>query len=208
MSQTLTLFPIGNAETCLLELSNGRKILFDYADMYDGTDSDNRYDINRDLSSIGEFDVVMFTHAHEDHTKKASEFFFFDHAKKYQSNDRAKINELWISAAFLLDTELENASDAKIIRAEAQYRLKEGYGIKVFAEPNSLNKWLEEHSISHEDVSQFIVHAGTNLNLPYFLSDELEVFVHAPFSKDSEEVQDRNDPSIVLQVRLSCLPSV
>lgn len=31
MSQTITFYPIGNAETCLLKLGNGKKILFDYA---------------------------------------------------------------------------------------------------------------------------------------------------------------------------------
>ncbi len=29
------------------------------------------------------------------------------------------------------------------------------------------------------------------------------MFVHAPFSEDSDEVEDRNDPSIVLQLRLA-----
>ena len=28
MAQTLTFYPLGNAETCLLELKNGGKILF------------------------------------------------------------------------------------------------------------------------------------------------------------------------------------
>lgn len=28
-------FPIGNADTCLIELANGRRVLFDFADMLD-----------------------------------------------------------------------------------------------------------------------------------------------------------------------------
>ena len=123
MAQTLTFYPLGNAETCLLELKNGGKILFDYAAMYNGSTPDDRYDIQKELSLHKEFDVVMFSHAHEDHTKGASEFFYLDHAKKYQSDSRAKIKELWVSAAFLLDTDLKNHSDAKIIRAEARHRL-------------------------------------------------------------------------------------
>lgn len=133
MSQTLTFYPLGNAETCLLELGNGAKLLFDYAAMYDGSTTDTRYDIKKELSTIKEFDVVMFSHAHDDHTHGASEFFYLDHAKAYQSESRAKIKELWVSAAFLLDTDLENQSDAKIIRAEARHRLKNKYGIKVFS---------------------------------------------------------------------------
>lgn len=202
MAQKFTVYPLGNAETCLLELNNGGKILFDYAAMNDGSTTDVRFDIAKELSSIKEFDVVMLSHAHEDHTKGASDFFYLDHAKKYQSDGRSKIKELWVSAAFLLDTDLKNNSDAKIIRAEARYRLKNGYGIKVFAAPDSLLDWLEDQDITYDDVADLIVHAGEIMKLPGTLGDEIQVFVHAPFSDDSEEVQDKNDPSIVLQVRV------
>lgn len=202
MAQKFTIYPLGNAETCLLELNNGGKILFDYAAMNDGSETDDRFDIERELSSIKEFDVVMFSHAHEDHTKGASDFFYLDHAQKYQSNSRAKIKELWVSAAFLLDTDLDNGSDAKIIRAEARHRLKNKYGIKVFAAPDSLSNWLKDQDIALDDVADLIVHAGKTIELSSALGDEVQVFVHAPFSDDSEEVQDKNDPSIVLQVRV------
>lgn len=181
MAQKFTIYPLGNAETCLLELNNGGKILFDYAAMNDGSETDDRFDIERELSSIKEFDVVMFSHAHEDHTKGASDFFYLDHAQKYQSNSRAKIKELWVSAAFLLDTDLDNGSDAKIIRAEARHRLKNKYGIKVFAAPDSLSNWLKDQDIALDDVADLIVHAGKTIELSSTLGDEVQVFVHAPF---------------------------
>ena len=28
----LTFYPLGNADTCLIDLADGRKVLFDYAD--------------------------------------------------------------------------------------------------------------------------------------------------------------------------------
>lgn len=202
MSHKITFYPIGNAETCLLELESGGKLLFDYAAMYDGSTEDDRYDIKKDLSTIKEFDVVMFSHPHDDHVHGASEFFYLDHAKKYQGEDRAIIKELWVSAAFLLETDLENQSDAKIIRAEARHRLKEKYGIKIFSAPDSLMDWLENQGVDYDDVKHLIVHAGQILNLSELLDEEMQVFVHAPFSDDSEDVQDKNDPSIVLQVRL------
>ena len=202
MAQEFTFYPLGNAETCLLELENGGKLLFDYAAVNDGSSSDSRYDVKEELSAIKEFDVVMFSHPHEDHTKGASEFFYLDHAQKYQSEDRAKIKELWVSSAFLLETNLENQSDAKIIRNEARHRLKEGYGIKVFAAPDSLKDWLDEHDIDYDDVCSLIVHAGKELELSDALGEEMQVFVHAPFSDDSEVVDDKNTPSIVLQLRL------
>ncbi len=202
MSHKITFYPIGNAETCLLELDNGGKLLFDYAAMFDGSKTDDKYDIEKDLSKIKEFDVVMFSHPHDDHVHGASEFFYLDHAKKYQTEGRAIIKELWVSAAFLLDTDLENQSDAKIIKAEARHRLKEKSGIKIFSAPESLMDWLEDQGIEYDEVKHLVVHAGQILSLPVLLDDEMQVFVHAPFSDDSEEVQNKNDPSIVLQVRL------
>ena len=176
MDQKITFFTLGNAETCLLELKNGSKLLFDFADMNDGSATDNRYDIKKDLSNIKEFKVVMFSHAHEDHRKGSSEFFFLDHAQKYQSDSRAKIEELWVSAAFLLDTDLENHSDAKIIRNEARYRLKNGYGIKVFADPDSLSDWLESHEINYDDIKHLIIHAGQTITIPD-TDDEVQFFL-------------------------------
>lgn len=203
MAQKFTIYPLGNAETCLLELNNGGKVLFDYAAMKDQNSStDVRYDIKKELGAIKEFDVVMFSHAHDDHTKGASEFFYLEYAEKYQSDDRAKIKDLWVSAAFLLDTSLESGSDAKIIRSEARHRLKNKAGVKIFGFPDGLSDWLEEQEIDYDDVSHLIVHAGEIMDLPDPLGDEIQIFVHAPFSDDSEEVQDKNNPSIVLQVRV------
>lgn len=201
MSQTITFYPLGNAETCLFELNDGNYLLFDYAQMNDGTPNDNRYDIKADLEKIKRFRVVMFSHAHEDHVKGASSFFYLDHAKKYQSDDRAKIDELWVSAAFILDTNLDNESDAKILRNEARYRLKEGYGVRVFAEPNELDSWLDEQGIDKEDVQGLFIHAGETITLES-VSDSIEFFVHAPFADDTEEIQNKNDPSIVIQIRI------
>lgn len=136
MGQTITFFPEGNAECVFLELNNGKRMLMDYANMHG---SDPRYtDLTESFKDIDTFDVVMFTHPHDDHVKGASDFFYFDHAIKYQTGERAKIKELWISAAFLLD--VNPCEDARVIRQEALYRLKEcgGEGVKIFAAPGSL----------------------------------------------------------------------
>ena len=125
MGQTITFFPEGNAECVFLELDNEKRMLMDYANMHS---SDPRYtDLTESFKDIDTFDVVMFTHPHDDHVKGASDFFYFDHAIKYQTGERAKIKELWISAAFLLD--VNPCEDARVIRQEARYRLKECGGV-------------------------------------------------------------------------------
>ena len=201
VSQKITFYPLGNADSCLLELSNSKKILFDFADKSTGGSEDKRIELSKELAKHTEFDIVLFSHAHDDHVKGSKDFFYLDHAKKYQSDERKKISELWISSAFILDTDLQS-EDARVIRQEARYRLKEGYGIKVFSEPDKLNSWLESNDIEPTERKHLIVHAGTLLPCSN-LGKEIEIFVHAPFSAGSEDVDDKNDPSIVLQVRLT-----
>lgn len=197
MSQLISFYPEGNAECVLLELGNGKRMLMDYANMHD---SDSRYiDLAESFEDIESFDVVMFTHPHDDHVKGASDFFYLDYAKEYQDGKRAKIKELWISAAFLLD--VNPCEDARVIRQEARYRLRKGEGIKIFAAPNSLKKWLADNDLSTDERNHPIIHAGTLLkNLDHNLGEEVSIFVHAPFSEDSDDVNDRNEPSIVLQI--------
>lgn len=199
MSQSISFYPEGNAECVLLELGNGKRMLMDYANMHG---NDSRYiDLVDSFEDIESFDVVMFTHPHDDHVKGASDFFYLEHAKKYQDGKRAKIKELWISAAFLLD--VNPCEDARVIRQEARYRLENcrGKGIKIFAAPNSLKKWLADNELSTDEKNYPIIHAGTLLeNIDHNLGDEVSIFVHAPFSEDLDDVSDRNEPSIVLQI--------
>jgi ribonuclease BN (tRNA processing enzyme) len=202
MSQTITFYPLGNAETILLELNNNKTILFDFADTHTNDVIDKRIDLAKELRSKKSFDVVVFSHAHDDHVKGSKDFFEFDHAQKYQGDNRAKIHELWVSSAFILDSDLDS-EDARVIRQEARYRLKKGYGIKVFSEPDKLDKWLEANNLSTDDSANSIIHAGTLIDSSkHNLGDEIQFFVHAPFSEDAEDVEDKNEPSIVLQVRL------
>lgn len=202
MNQTITFYPEGNAECVLLELDNGKRMLMDYANMHE---ADSRYsDLPSSFSEIESFDVVMFTHPHEDHVKGAADFFYFNHALKYQGGSRAEIKELWVSAAFLLD--VNPCEDARVIRQEARYRLKEcgGEGVKIFAAPDSLESWLKDNDLSTDEREHPIVHAGTILDSTmHNLGDEISIFVHAPFSEDADDVDDRNDPSIVIQISLN-----
>jgi len=202
LAQKITFFPLGNAESILLELSTGKTMLIDFADTHTDDAGDKRWNLTNALASHDLFEVAMFSHAHEDHVQGAKDFFEFDHAAKYQGDGRVKISELWVSSAFMLDSNL--CEDARVIRQEARFRLKNGYGIKVFAQPDELDQWLTDNGLSTDDCENMIIHAGTLLcDAEHGLGSELQVFVHAPFSEDSSEVIDHNDPSIVLQLRLT-----
>lgn len=203
----VTFFPLGNADTTLIELSNDSLLLFDYAATANTEDDEEkRVDLPAELQKIlqeketNTFSVVAFTHADTDHLKKFHEFFYLEHAAKYQSDDRPHIKELWIPAALLLETGLELSDEHKILRTEVRYRLKHKLGIRIFSDPEKLREWIEQDgTIAYEDAIPHITEAG-NLVPGWTIADHgVEFFVHAPFAEavDGEEI-DRNTAALVL----------
>jgi hypothetical protein len=205
----ITFFPIGNADTSLVELSNGRRMLIDFADTKDRNpnNKDRKCDLTKllreDLNGSGfdTYHIVAFTHLDDDHCRKAPEYFWLEHAAKYQSEDRKKIDTLWVPATAITEEGLKN--DGRVIRAEAQHRLKAGKGIKVFSRPERIRDWLKANNLTVEDRKHCFVDAGQLVPGLTLADDKVEVFVHSPHATRSnqDEVEDRNGDSLVLQMR-------
>ncbi len=205
---TITFYPIGNADTCLIALEGGKRLLFDYAHMRNCDDeSDLRIDLEQALrdqlakDGRDDYDVVGFSHLDRDHINRASEFFHLEHDKKYQGTKRAKINELWVPAAMIVEDPSELSDEAKIIQKEARYRLRNGQRIRVFSRPEALKGWLEGEGLSLDHRRALITDAGQLV--PGFEKgkDLLEFFVHSPFAERADgELIDRNRCSLVFQV--------
>lgn len=202
----VTFFPLGNADSYLIELANGQKLLFDYADVRDPADSDDkRVDLPAALrSALGDhqsLDVIGITHADDDHTHGAGRFFYLEHAKKYQDAERVKVEELWVPAALIVEPRTNLQPDARVLQAEAQYRLKEGKGIRVFSRPDRLKDWLKEQGIDLADRAHLITDAGRPIPGFEKVNHGVEFFVHSPFAErlDDSTIVDRNDCSLVLQ---------
>lgn len=202
------LFPLGNADTLRLDLADGRKILVDYADMLCRDDDDDLrcdlpQELRRDLSKARRnyYDAVCISHLDEDHIKGFGDFFWLKHAKAYQDDERIHINELWVPAAAVLEDGLDG--DARLVRAEARHRLKEGRGVLVFSRPTQLKAWMEKNGIDFETRKHLIVDAGKFV--PGYTKEgpaQAEFFVHSPFAwrLDEATLIDRNQDSIVMQV--------
>lgn len=202
----INFFPLGNADTVRLDLADGRKVLVDYAAMRnEGDDGDKRCDLpaelRDDLDKAGRdyFDAVCITHTDSDHCKGFGEFFWLEHAEKYQDDDRIKIKELWVPAAAILEENLTN--DARLVRAEARHRLREGKGILVFSRPDALKKWFEDEGIDFEARKHLIVDAGQLV--PGYSKvgpEKVEFFVHCPFGwrQDENTVISRNEDSVAI----------
>lgn len=205
----LTFYPIGNADTCLIDLASGRKVLFDFSDERNPDDkNDKRIDLTKSLrddlkdAKRDFYDVLAITHLDDDHTHKADEFFYLDHAEKYQKGTRTKFEELWVPAAVIVESRNKLEPGAQAIQAEARHRLKKGYGIRVFSRPESLHDWLEDNDLTVEDRTQFITDAGQVVPGFALATDGVEFFVHSPFAwrQDDNTVIDRNGDSLVMQL--------
>lgn len=203
----MTFFPLGNADSCRIDLDNGKKILFDYANTRDPEDEDDlRCDLEQELrddlddAERDSFDVVAFTHLDEDHYKGATNFFWLDHAKKYQGDGRIKVDVMWVPAAAITEDGIKK-KEGKIIQKEAQHRFKNGEGIRVFSRPGRLKDWCKKNDVDFDKRKHLITDAGQVA--PEFTpaDDGVEFFVHSPFAKrlDENSVEDRNQDAIVMQ---------
>lgn len=147
-----TFFNVNNGNCFLIELKNSQLILFDFANPSNSQSSNLTIDTAAEIKAIlkrkgrNYLDVVVFTHLDLDHIGKASENFYFDHADKYQSDDRIIINSLWVPAGAILESDA--VDEASIVRREACYRLKQGKGIRVFSRPQKLEQWLNNQKPS------------------------------------------------------------
>lgn len=204
----ITFFPLGNADSTLLDTSGGKKLLFDFGNMRNPDDKkDKRIDLKAELtkdlqeSKRDGYDVVGFTHLDNDHVCGAPDFFYFEHAAKYQSKERAKIKEMWVPAAVIVEDKPDG--DAGVVQAEARYRLKNKKGIRVFSRPDRLREWMKKQGLNIDDYENLITDAGQLVPGFDLGKDGVEFFVHSPFAErcDDNTVIDRNDASLVFQVR-------
>lgn len=201
-------FPLGNADTLRIDLADDRKVLVDYADMLCRDDDDDQRcdlpeELRRDLAKARRnyYDAVCITHLDDDHCCGFGDFFWLEHAKVYQAEERIRIRELWVPAAAILEDGLDG--DARLVRAEARHRLKEGKGVLVFSRPAQLKAWMEKNGIDFESRKHLIVDAGKLV--PGYTKEgaaQAEFFVHSPFGwrQDAQTVIDRNQDSVVMQV--------
>lgn len=203
----INFFPLGNADCCRIDLECGKKILFDYADTRDIDDpADLRWDLSNELQEDLKkcnrkyYDVVAFTHLDKDHLKGSSKFFYLEHSKKYQEENRVHIEVMWVPAGFITEPKPED-EDARILQREARYRFKEKKGIRVFSRPERLAEWCEENEISLADRKILITDAGKIAPEFSIAHDDVEFFIHSPFAmrQDENTVEDRNGDSIVVQ---------
>ncbi|MDB6024980.1 MAG: hypothetical protein JWM68_1203 [Verrucomicrobiales bacterium] len=204
----ITFYPLGNADCCLIETDKSKLFAFDYADMHNPQDSEDKRmplkeNFKKDMGwpNRKNIDVLAITHGDDDHVSGIRELFWLDHALKYQGDERIKINELWVPAALIVEEGSEDCT--RVIREEAKHRLLAKKGIKVFSRPEHLRSWFSERELRMEDYQHLIVDAGRLVPDVSMDVDGVEFFVHSPFAeRDGDTVLDRNENCLVMQAVL------
>ncbi|MGU3422525.1 hypothetical protein [Methylobacterium sp. D54C] len=207
MTAVLTFHPLGDADGTLVELADGRQVLIDFGNEWTAARDDRRIDLatalRAGLRSSGRrgYEAVLFTHLDRDHVYGAAGFFHFDHSPALQGPGRAIIGELWVPAAAILEDDLPDF--AQVIQDEARFRLRRGYGVRVFSRPEALAGFLAKHALTPAQRDHLIVNAGETVP-GYSLSgpERVEFFVHCPFGwrqDENDQIVDRNQDSVVLQ---------
>lgn len=203
----ITFYPVGNADTFVIDLAGGEKIIFDYANRRTDDKDDKRCDLpaelRNDLGTREDYDVGAFTHMDTDHYDGMADFFYLEHDKKYQGKaadgkTRIKIKELWVPAAVLTE-ELEE-KESQAIQDEAWHRLRNKKGILVFSKPDSLKDEIEKRKIKFDDVKHLIIDAGKLAPTFTQAKHGVEFWVHSPHAHRQNEDDEviRNDHALVM----------
>ena len=205
----LTFYPVGNADTFVIDLAGGEKFVFDYANRRTGEEGDKRCDLpaelRKDLGGRADYDVAVFTHLDLDHYDGMTDFFYLEHDKKFQGKTpdgktRIKMNTMWVPAAVLTEDLEDDEEESRDIQKEAWHRLKNRTGILVFSRPDSLKDAIEKRGIKFGDVKHLIIDAGRTV--PGYTQSKhgVEFWVHSPHAsrQNDDELVDRNDHAIVL----------
>lgn len=211
-------YPVGNGDCSQIVLENGKRILMDYRHeaFYENEDTPQinlKKHLKDELKKANKnyFDIVAFTHGDADHIEGSTEFFYLEHAKCYQSDERIKIKELWVPAAMILEegTNDNQSKEVIILRQEARHRLIEGKGIKVFSRPDKLKSFLEKKHIDPDSRKHLIVDAGQVVNTFNLGRDGVEFFCHSPFIKHCDDGDiERNTAALIFQIRFKCYQQV
>lgn len=204
-------YPVGNGDTSQIVLENGKRILFDFRHQKKTEDGgckeiNLKERLKEELKAAKKtsFDVVAFTHGDKDHIENSTEFFELEHAEKYKGNGRIKIDALWVPAAMILETALndEQSDEFVIWRQEARHRLKNGRGIRVFSKPDMLKDWLKENGLTVESRKHLITDAGQVVPEFTLGTDGVEFFCHSPFIEHVDGHDNfRNEASLIFNVR-------
>lgn len=192
MAAYMTFFPVGNGDMTLITTEENINILID-CNMKKSAEEEtnNDYNCNEYLHSnlnksngIKYVDALFLTHSDQDHCRGVSEYFNLCSPEE-ADNEKIIINELFVPARLLVDSELTN-DDAKAIKKEAERRLKLIATDDFCTSGNRIQ--IVGYSEELEEYSDIIVGAGENvLTIDGTDNYGADIFVLRPVKRDTDD---------------------
>lgn len=211
---SITLYPVTNGDTILIQLNDGASILIDCNFL---SEESRVFDVHgdllsrlrRDVEERPELDAFILTHPDQDHCRAFTNVFHAGPPSEYSETDKKAgkiiIAEMWFAPRIFQEYDKDLCEDAQDVRDEAQRRIdlyrsesddRELSGNRIRVIGASDNEALE-------GLGEILTIPGSTVNLINGkIYEDFRFFVYAPIKADSDdEGTDRNDTSIVLQAR-------
>jgi len=214
--QQIKFYPVGNGDTLLVSLSEEQHIMIDCKIDNDSATNIKKFDVKKDLLTIlpkdasgrRHLDVFILTHPDQDHCSGFKDTFFCADPDNYDQDakDRSAIiiDELWFSNT-LFDRFKEPLSvSAKNFKNEAKRRkdLYKSNPSKAQLPGNRLILIDFIDDCKDQGFEKIIVEPGTSTHIINKKSKtDFSIFIHGPFKTPTADSQDRNETSVIMQLR-------
>ena len=192
MANNMTFFPVGNGDMTLITTDKRINFLMD-CNMRKSAEEEtnNDYDCNEYLHNnlnsddgMMYIDALFLTHSDQDHCRRMKEYFNLC-APENADDTKIRINELYVPAKLLVDTEHKN-DDADAIRKEANRRLGL-FGTDAFNKSGNRVKIIG-YSEELEEYNSLIIGAGKYITSINGIEDYgAEIFVLRPVKRDTDD---------------------
>ena len=215
---SITFFPVGNGDTVLIKLSDGSTVIVDCNVRNDAHDDEVEtcYDIHshlltelqRDDKKRPFTDGFILTHADQDHIRNFEISFHTGDPDTYETEDdtpeKIIIAEIWFSRRLFSNYDEPLCEDAKAFKKEVERRIElyKRKDPKRVLPGNRLRVIGYGESDETKELDEITTLPGSSINLINGAAkDDFSLLVHAPFkrTKDDEDVEKRNNSSIVVQ---------
>lgn len=215
---SITFFPVGNGDTVLIKLSDGSTLIADWNIRCDAHDEEveEYYDVHshllaelpRDDRKRPFTDGFILTHADQDHCRGFETSFHTgdpsSYAKEEDAPEKIVIAEIWFSRRLFSNYEEPLCDEAKTFKKEVQRRIElyKKKDPKRDLPGNRLRVIGYGESDEMEGLDEITTLPGNSINLLNGAAKgDFSLLVHAPFKRteDDEDVERRNNSSIVLQ---------
>ena len=216
VKNTVKAYPVGNGDTILVALSENQHLMIDCKIDNDAATNDDKFDVKEDLLSIlpkdaddrHHLDTFILTHPDHDHCAGFKDTFFCDDPDNYDEDAEERnaiiIDELWFSNTLFERFTCPLSQAAKNFKAEAKRRndLFKSDPEKAKLPGNRIILIDFKDDCKDHGFESIIVEPGTATNVINTVAkSDFSIFVHGPFKTVTADSQERNETSVIMQLR-------